>query len=33
VDNDPNVGTVIGKAVGAKTDGDKGIVEVVVGRV
>ena len=33
VDNDPRVGTVIGKAVGAKHDMDKGIVEVVVGRV
>jgi hypothetical protein len=33
VDNDPKVGTVIGKAVGEKLDADKGIVEVVVGRV
>jgi len=33
VDNDPRVGTVIGKAVGNKTDDSKGIVEVVVGRV
>jgi len=33
VDNDPRVGTVIGKAVGEKLDADKGIVEVVVGRV
>ena len=33
VDNDPKVGTVIGKAVGSKDDMDKGIVEVVVGRV
>lgn len=33
VDNDPKVGTVIGKAVGAKDDDGKGIVEVVVGRV
>ena len=33
VDNDPKVGTVIGKAVGTKTDGDRGMVEAVVGRV
>ncbi len=33
VDNDPKVGTVIGKAVGIKDDMDRGIVEVVVGRV
>ena len=33
VDNDPKVGTVIGKAVGNKDDMDRGIVEVVVGRV
>jgi len=33
VDNDPRVGTVIGKAVGTKYDMDRGIVEVVVGRV
>ena len=33
VDNDPKVGTVIGKAVSNKTDDGKGIVEVVVGRV
>jgi len=33
VDNDPRVGTVIGKAVGEKLDTEKGIVEVVVGRV
>jgi hypothetical protein len=33
VDNDPKVGTVIGKAVGVKTDSDRGIVEAVVGRV
>jgi len=33
VDNDPRVGTVIGKAVGTKDDMDRGIVEVVVGRV
>ena len=33
VDNNPRVGTVIGKAVGEKLDTDKGVVEVVVGRV
>jgi hypothetical protein len=33
VDNDPKIGTVIGKAVGTKLDNDKGVVEVVVGRV
>ena len=33
VDNDPKVGSVIGKAVGEKLDGDKGLVEVVVGRL
>ena len=33
VQNDPVVGTVIGKAVGTKDDDDRGIVEVVVGRV
>jgi len=33
VDNDPKVGTVIGKAVGVKEDDGYGIVEVVVGRV
>ena len=33
VDNDPKVGTVIGKAVGEKLNSDKGLVEVVVGRV
>jgi hypothetical protein len=33
VDNDPKMGTVIGKAVGTKLDNDKGVVEVVVGRV
>ena len=32
VDNDPRVGTVVGKAVGAKTDDSRGYVEVVVGR-
>jgi len=33
VNNSPGVGQVIGKAVGAKSDDGKGIVEVVVGRV
>ena len=33
VDNDPQVGTVLGKAVGSKTDDFKGVVEIVVGRV
>jgi len=33
VDNDPKVGTVIGKAVANKTTDDRGTVEVVVGRV
>ena len=33
VQNDPVVGTVIGKAVGTKDDDGRGIVEVVVGRV
>lgn len=33
VNNNPNVGTVIGKAVGAKTTLGDGIVEVVVGRL
>lgn len=33
VDNDPRVGTVIGKAVANKADDGKGVVEVVVGRV
>jgi hypothetical protein len=32
VDNDPKVGTVIGKALENKTDTDKGIIEVVVGK-
>jgi hypothetical protein len=32
VDNDPRVGTVVGKAVGAKLDDSRGYVEVVVGR-
>ena len=33
VNNDPKVGTVIGKAVTTKNTEDRGIVEVVVGRV
>jgi hypothetical protein len=33
VDNNPNVGTVIGKAVGSKDGDEQGFVEVVVGRV
>ena len=33
VDPDPKVGTVIGKAVGTKDTNDRGIVEVVVGRI
>jgi hypothetical protein len=33
VDNDPKVGTVIGKAVTNKNDDSKGWVEIVVGRV
>jgi hypothetical protein len=33
VDNDPKVGTVIGKAVADKLDETRGIVEAVVGRV
>lgn len=33
VDNNPQVGTVLGKAVGSKTDDFKGVVEIVVGRV
>jgi hypothetical protein len=32
VDNDPKVGTIIGKALEDKTDGDRGIIEVVVGK-
>jgi hypothetical protein len=32
VNNDPKIGTVIGKAVETKLDPDKGVVEVVVGR-
>ena len=33
VNNEPRVGTVIGKALESKTDAGKGIIEVVVGRV
>ena len=33
VNNQPTMGTVIGKAVGVKTDANRGLVEVVVGRV
>ncbi len=32
VDNNPKVGTVIGKAVGSKTDSERGVVEIVVGK-
>ena len=32
VNNTPTVGSVIGKALEAKLDGDRGIVEVVVGK-
>jgi len=32
VNNDPKVGTVIGKALESKTDDSKGIIEVVVGK-
>ncbi len=33
VNNTPGVGQVIGKAVGTKDDSERGVVEVVVGRV
>jgi hypothetical protein len=33
VDNNPKLGTVIGKAVGTKDDDGRGVVEVVVGRL
>jgi len=33
VDNHPSVGTVIGKALEDKDSDDKGVIEVVVGRV
>jgi hypothetical protein len=32
VDNNPTVGTVLGRAIGEKTDSDKGVVEVLVGK-
>lgn len=32
VDNDPRVGSIVGKAVGTKSDDSRGYVEVVVGR-
>jgi hypothetical protein len=32
VNNDPKIGTIIGKAVGDKPNGNKGIVEVLVGK-
>lgn len=32
-DNDPKVGSVIGKAIDVKDDGEKGVVNAVVGRV
>jgi len=33
VDNDPKLGTVIGKAVEDKDTDGKGVIEVVVGRL
>ena len=33
VDNDPRVGSVIGKAIGTKDDTERGTVHAVVGRV
>ena len=33
VDNDPRIGSVLGKAVGEKTSDGKGVVEIVVGRL
>ena len=33
VDHNPRIGTVLGKAVGEKTDDGKGVVEIVVGRL
>ena len=33
VNNDPKVGTIIGKALESKSDDGKGIIEIVVGRV
>ena len=32
VDNNPQVGTVIGKALGTKMDSERGVVEIVVGK-
>jgi hypothetical protein len=32
VNNDPKIGTIIGKAVGEKKDNGKGSVEVLVGK-
>jgi hypothetical protein len=32
VNNTPGVGTVIGKALEDKVDGDRGVIEVVVGK-
>lgn len=32
VDNNPGVGSVIGKALGNKLDGERGVVEIVVGK-
>ena len=32
VDNNPGVGSVIGKAIGNKLDGERGVVEIVVGK-
>ena len=32
VDNNPKVGTVIGKALETKTDSERGVVEIVVGK-
>jgi hypothetical protein len=33
VDNNPKIGSVIGKAINSKTDADKGVVEALVGRL
>ena len=33
VNNSPGVGQVLGKAVGSKDTEDRGVVEIVVGRV
>ena len=32
VDNDPKVGTILGRAIGIKDDADKGVVEALVGK-